>query len=177
MTRCKTINTYECRECFCGSSHGFSLVELLVVIGVMAILSSVILVNVFNKSGRGSFNSTVQEIVSTLREAESRSVAQEGATAWGVHFENATGTSPFFALFKTSYNSANTVGFHRLPTGVSYSSSSITQGSSLDVIFSQASGVPLATSSITLTLTAGSMSGTISTSTTINITSTGLINF
>lgn len=153
-------------------SPGFSLIELLVVVGVIIILSVATFRNFFTRSAFGTLDSASKQVVATLREAASRSAAQEGATAWGVHLGNTTNTAAFYALFKTSYSSANTVGYYRLPDGVSYSTSSIALGSSIDVIFSQIYGIPSATPSITLNLTRGT-----ATSTTIIVNSTGLISF
>ncbi len=154
------------------SLRGFSLIESLVVIGVTAVLSVIIFANFFTRNAYETLNSTVKKVTATLREAESRSAAQDGGTVWGVHFDNSTGTAPFYAIFKTSYSPANTAGYYPLPYGVSFSTSSIALGSSTDITFAQISGIPSATSSITLYLTTGA-----ATSTTIIVNSTGLISF
>ena len=159
------------------NQSGFTLVESLIVIGIIIILAGATVGNFLTKRNQVTLDSTTQDIVATLREAGSRATAQEGATGWGVHFENSTITAPFYALFKTSYASANTVGYYRLPVGVGYATSSIPQGSSLDVTFTQLSGLPSATSSITLNLTLGASNGSVTTSTTIIVGTTGIVSF
>lgn len=160
-----------------GRLQGFSLIESLVVIGVIGIISIVVLANLFTRKTRSTLDSTVQRVVATLREAESRSAAQEGATTWGVHFDNTTSTAPFYAIFQTSYSVANTIGYYRLPPDVSFATSSIAQGGSFNITFAQVSGLPSATSSITLNLLTGAASGAVATSATITVNSTGLVSF
>ncbi|MBI4087550.1 MAG: prepilin-type N-terminal cleavage/methylation domain-containing protein [Candidatus Liptonbacteria bacterium] len=157
--------------------RGFSLIETLIVVGVIGIISIVVFSNLFTRSNRAALDSTVLQMVATLREAQSRSAAGENSAAWGVRFDNTTGTAPFYALFRTSYTSQNTAGYYRLPPDVNYATSSIAQGSSVEITFSKISGIPSATSSITLNLTRGVATGAVATSATITVNSTGLISF
>ena len=156
---------------------GFSLLESFIVVAMIAILSTVVVANLFTRNTRAILDSAVKEVVAVLREAQSRSAAQDGAATWGVHFDNSTGTAPFYALFKISYDSSSIADYYRLPAGVSYATSSIDLGSSLDITFAQTSGIPSATSSITLNLTAGAAIDAAATSATIIVNATGLISF
>ncbi len=92
--------------------------------------------------------------------------------AWGVHFENSTGTAPFYVLFQGVYSTTSTSGSrYRLPADVSYVTSSIASGASTTVTFPFLSGVPAVSSTITMKLNNG-------TSTTIVVNGlSGLIGF
>lgn len=153
---------------------GFSLIELAVVMGITAIMAVVALSFFYTRKSRLDLDSTTKQVVATLRQAQSRAVAQEGGTIWGVHFANTT-TSPFYALFYTSYSAPNVVGSWPLPSDVSYATSSLARGSTLDVTFSQISGLPSTSTSVTLNLATGG--GTASASSTITISSTGSVSF
>jgi len=119
------------------------MIETLVVLGVITLITVVALATLLGRRSRVELDNTTKQITALLREAQSRSVSQEGGTVWGVHFENSTGTAPFYALFKGgTYSATSVVGYYRLPTSVQYSSSSISQGGSLNITFSQISGIP-----------------------------------
>ena len=156
---------------------GFSLIELVTVAAVMVIISVVVITNLFSRRSKTDLDLTTRKIAATLREAQSRSAAQEGGTIWGVHFDNAASV-PFYALFKTAYSSANAVGSYRLPPSICFATSSVAQGSTLDVTFAQVSGLPSTSTSITLNLVSGSCpSGAGETQSSVIRTTSGKIFF
>lgn len=159
------------------SREGFSLIELAVVIGVMIILSIFIFSSLLSRRSRLNLDNTARQITASLREAQSRSIAQEGATIWGVHFDNGT-TTPFYALFKTSYSASTIQSLQRLPTSVCFATSSIAQGGTLDITFAQISGLPSTSTSITLNLVSGSCAGAAAgTQSSVSRTTSGKIFF
>jgi len=81
---------------------GFALIELLTVIGIILILASFLFPQLNLFKSRNILDSTAQEIISALRLAQNKTVASEGASSFGVHFE-----TDKFILFKgTIYDSA-----------------------------------------------------------------------
>lgn len=154
--------------------HGFSLVEIILVSAIIGILAAVSITNLVGRRGREELNSTTRKIVSLLREAQSRSISQASSTAWGVHFENSTSTAPFYALFASTYASNTVVGYYSLPSSIRYATSSIAQGSSLNVSFAQITGLPLNSASIVLELVSG---GRVSASSTIVVQNSGAISY
>ncbi|OGZ53571.1 MAG: hypothetical protein A3B25_00515 [Candidatus Ryanbacteria bacterium RIFCSPLOWO2_01_FULL_48_26] len=155
-------------------SKGFSLIELLIVTAIIVIISGVSLLNLLGSRNRTNLDSSVRKISALLREAQSRSVAQESGVMWGVHFQNNTSTAPFYALFYDTYGSSTVVEQYILPSLVSYATSSIGQGSSLEITFAQISGFPSASTSVALVLTVG---GTVATSSVVRVSSSGLIGY
>lgn len=143
---------------------GFSLIELVTVLGMIIVLGLIIYINLFAKRGRTELSLTAQEIATLLRQAQSWSTAQASNTNWGVHFDNVTTAGAFYALFASStYASSTDSGHYRLPSNVRYVTSTLSLGSSSSIIFARATGLPLATGSIAIELiTGGVASATIS---------------
>ena len=146
---------------FLDSRTGYSLIELLIVIALIAILGTVGILSLGSRRGHTELDGTAKQIVSILREAQGRAIAQDSGVAWGVHFDNAT-TPAFYALYATSYAPTATRGYWRLPPSVRYAASSIPQGSTLDISFAQLSGIPSNVAIITVQLINGSESMNIS---------------
>lgn len=155
-----------------GKKQGFSLIEIVIVSAIIGVLAVVSITNLFSRRGPEELNSTTKKIVSLLREAQNRSISQASSTGWGVHFENSTSTTPFYALFASSYTSNTIVGYYSLPPSIRYSTSSIAQGNSLDISFTQITGLPSNSASIVLELLTGN---NVSASSTIVVESSGVI--
>ncbi len=154
--------------------QGFSLIELAVVIVIIIVVFGVSFVNLLGSKNRANLDSSTRKISALLREAQSRSAVQESGSMWGVHLENSTNTTPFYALFYGAYGTSTVVERYPLPNLISYSTSSIGQGSSLEITFAQLSGFPSASTSVTLNLLSG---GTVVTSSVIRVSSSGLIGY
>ena len=149
------------------------MIEILTVLALAVVISLVILSNLLNSRSRFNLDNTTRQIAAILREAQSRSVAQQNGAVWGVHFDNVS-TTPFYALFQNSYSSSSEFGYYRLPSGTVYSTSSIAKGAIKEITFSQISGLPSASTSVTISLMAASISMS---SSTIFISSSGLVSF
>lgn len=150
---------------------GTTLIELLIVIAIIAILISFSFLNLFGTRGQNDLKSASQQIVATLREARSRSVAQTSGTGWGVHFENSA--NPFYALFySATYVSTTIIGYYSLPSDVGYATSDIAFGSFKEISFSQLSGLASASTSITIYLLTNPAS-----SFTISMASSGAVSY
>jgi type II secretory pathway pseudopilin PulG len=155
------------------STSGFTLIELIVTLGVFIVISGIVLVNITGQRTQTDINDVTEQIGATLRQAQSDSMAQENGVSWGVHFENSTGTSPFYALFYSSYSSSTIVGHYPLPASVAYNTSTFASGAMLDVIFSQVTGVSSVSTSIMLYMPKESAA----LSSTISIASSGAISY
>ena len=131
------------------SFGGFTLIELVVTLGIFIVLSGVVLINLSAKRTNVDIVNLTERMSATLREAQSNSMAQKNGVAWGVHLENAT-TTPFYALYFTSYSPTTTVGYYSFPGSVSYATSTLALGATLDILFSQVTGAASASTSINL---------------------------
>ena len=152
---------------------GFTLIELLVVIGILIAVSVITVVNLAGKRVDADLTSTTQRIVTTLRQAQSDSMAQENGATWGVHFSNSTSTPPSFALFSGSYATGTVVGQYPLPATVAYLTSTLASGATLDITFAQVTGAASASTSIGFYMPKEN----VAFSSTISIASSGAVNY
>ena len=177
--------------------RGFTLIEVAITVTIMAILAVVAAAILVGKKNSNDLSNTVSSVTALLQEAESRSVTQVQGASWGIHFSNATTTTPFYALFFSYYSPTTTVGYYRLPSDVTYVPSTVPIGSSLDVMFAQVSGIssasttvgfynasqPSIASGVNITLSGGISPGSISvnaatiSSISPNATTTGVASF
>jgi len=139
---------------------GFTLIELIIVIGVMAILLAVIGTNYSGVRSRTSFENQMEEISADLMWTMSRSASQENSAQWGVHFTNSSGAGgDFYEIFYgDSYPGtiSNRVDLHG-----SVAFSNPAPGAFEEIIFSKATGSPTASSTLELYSLNGPSTGTI----------------
>jgi type II secretory pathway pseudopilin PulG len=152
--------------------RGTTLFEIMVAIGIIAVLGLVVMLNLFGRKSATELDAATKQIVAILREAQSRSVSQADGAAWGVHFENSTATAPFYALFRSSYSSENRVGYYRLPPVVGYATTSIPEGGFKEITFAQITGAASASTSVQILLLSNP-----AVSSTIYVASSGAVRF
>jgi type II secretory pathway pseudopilin PulG len=140
---------------------GFTVLEVSLVIFIGAMLAALLISSLTGFRNRNDFDDTSKKMAALLREAQSRSLARASSTAWGVHFENSTSTTPFYALFSGTYGTSTRVGYYPLPPSVSYVTSSLNTGSSTEITFAQITGAASASTTIVIKMSASGVSSTI----------------
>lgn len=70
------------------SSRGISIAEVLIGMTIIAIVAGAVFLNLSNYRGFQDLDFDAQRIVSTLRDAQQRSVIQDEDSGWGVRFRN-----------------------------------------------------------------------------------------
>jgi prepilin-type N-terminal cleavage/methylation domain-containing protein len=147
--------------------RGFTLIEILVVIVIMAILVTIVL-SVFPKFNKSqALDKDAETIVQILRQARSQTLSSKNATQYGVHFGSSAAT-----LFSgsTYSSSASDNQVFTLQTSDLIVSTGLTGGGS-DVIFIRLSGETSQYGTITVS------SPTLSTTRTVTIYKTGVIQY
>lgn len=138
---------------FVASHHdkGFTLTELLITIGIIAIVSIVASLNLFGYRGAQELDLMVQEIAITLRNAQDRSISQESSSRYGIHFENSVSSGGFYDLFSgATYAAGTIISKNSLRPAIQFLDP--TSGNSKDVIFAPVSGLPNASTTIIISL-------------------------
>ena len=150
---------------------GFSLVEVLVVIGIMAIMIIAGTYFYSNLQLATQLDENTSQIIQTLRTAREYSVAGYNSSPYGVYFL-VTGTPDLYILYQgSSYASRNT-SYDRIATmdrALSASSTNLSLiGGNIDINFAQGSGTPSNVGTLVLSHSAGG-------SRSININKFGLV--
>ncbi|MDP2864352.1 MAG: hypothetical protein Q8N73_01675 [bacterium] len=135
------------------SNKSFTLVELLVIVGILVVLTALAIPNFRFFERESDLNNSAQEIINTLRLAQNKTLASEGANSWGVFF--ATSTSPHqYVLFQGSdYLSRATSSdeVRKLPTAIIISEINLS-GDKKEVVFDRLTGTTNKSGSISLEL-------------------------
>lgn len=122
------------------SSAGFSLLELLLVVAVLAILGSIGSAYYFNVVKNIELSTAASGIISDLQYAQSSSMAGESGMRWGIHFVN--GSDDYYQIFSTPTDFANAsttiASIIYLPQQVVFSDPS--DSSNKDIIFERITG-------------------------------------
>lgn len=136
-------------RCHRGTS-GFSLLEMLLVISVLAVLGSIGSAYYFNVVKNIEMSTAATGIISDLKHAQSSAMAGEAGVRWGVHFVN--GADDYYQIFSTptNFTSASTTiaSITYLPQQIFFVTP--TEGSTKDIVFERITGV-VASTTITLT--------------------------
>lgn len=140
---------------------GFSLLELLIVVAVVATLSSLAVGHFIRAQRAAVLRTTAEQIQSVLLLARQRAIDQEQGLEWGVHFANPAGGGGFFETFQTTtYSPANVRGARNfLDPVLVFSSPSV--GASTTVLFSRRTGEIASLVDIVLLLPRGQLTRTI----------------
>jgi Tfp pilus assembly protein FimT len=132
--------------------QSFTFIELLVIVGILIILIAIAVPNLsFFQKGSDLTNSS-EEIINILRVAQSKTLASEIASQWGVYFDDTT--SPHrYTLFKGTNYAARDNSFdeiHKIPETVEISQ--INLAGEKEVVFNRISGETNQTGNLTLKL-------------------------
>lgn len=69
---------------------GYSILEILIVLGVMAIISGIIFTMFVSFRKNQALSLDVQTITSVLRQARNQTIASKNSSSYGVHFATST---------------------------------------------------------------------------------------
>lgn len=152
------------------ANSGFTLVEVLIVFGIIAIVGSAGFFYLGSGDPAIRINKGADAIIATLRSAQERAINQEDNSLWGVYLNNASADGPYtIQIFKASTTLLNDPLYLEIPgTSVEQSSlgrglrfSSPSAGQSESIVFNQRTGKPT-TSTIIMVETSYGVSAQVS---------------
>ena len=124
------------------SSQAFTLIEILITIAIVVAIGVFISINLVGQHNQADLSATASQMAASARQAQVDASSQSKNAVWGIHFSNATNTTPFYAIFTGSSYASGTIqgSKHPLPSDVGYISGTLPSGSSADVTFSEIAG-------------------------------------
>ena len=133
------------------SLKGFSLLELLLVIGIMSIVATAISPFLFGGKTSIEVEEEAKKIASVLKIGQNKAMTMENASAWGVHFDNTTSSLPLYDLFEgNSYATGTSTDRYYLSSGIIFQAP--VAGASTTAIFNKRTGNLLSGASTTITI-------------------------
>lgn len=98
-------------------AEGFTLIELVVIIGILIILIIIAFPGFNSFKKESDLENSTEEIISTLRLAQAKALASEGASQYGVFFNTSTDPHRYILFKGINYSSRATSSdeIHNLP--------------------------------------------------------------
>jgi prepilin-type N-terminal cleavage/methylation domain-containing protein len=154
------LNIYKMKR----KNKGFTLVEILIAIALMALISTVVIFSFSKVNSMGALDKGSAEIVSTLNEARSLTLSSKDSSSYGVRFGESE-----VVLFRGVYNPSSSENILiPLNSLIRISGVSLVGGGS-EVLFERLSGRVETSGSVTVSLVNDPSQSKI-----INIHETGL---
>jgi prepilin-type N-terminal cleavage/methylation domain-containing protein len=119
---------------------GFTLIESLVVIGVLTILVSMAVVAFYLFQKESDLNNSAEKIINIIRTAQNKTLASEGASQYGVYFED-TASPQQYTLFKGNSFAARNASFdqtHKLSESIEIYGINLSGGK--EIVFERVTG-------------------------------------
>ena len=142
---------------------GFSLLELIISLAIIAIIGSLAGLGLVNYQRSIAADSTAREITGQLRLAQRKAISGEDGDlngqgdSWGIRFSNSSDDT-YQVFYGTVYNSASTTATVYLPSSAKFTDP--TEGNTKDIIFTKLTGTTTP-ETISIALPDGSDSRTI----------------
>jgi prepilin-type N-terminal cleavage/methylation domain-containing protein len=155
------------RPCAMTPASGFTLTELILVVAVIAVLSTIMSVSLSRYTGSRALLGMSGVIGSVLEDARSRTLSSQGGSQYGVHLVSGNVT-----LFRGDTYSSGDAANEVTPLDARIIVTPTLSGGGTDVVFERLTGQTDMYGTIRLTL-----SGTASFSKTITIQKTGLLSY
>ncbi len=118
---------------------GFTLAELLIVMGIMTILATVGTVGFFGYKAKNDLSLAGVSTLSVVRDTQQKAISQENGEDWGVRFTNVASGDDYYEVFYGSpYSASRVVSKKVLGNNLNFGNPS--SGKYYDIVFSAITG-------------------------------------
>lgn len=139
--------------------NGFTLIELLLVMGITSILMVMGVISMLGYVGNQNLESETRAILALMRDAQSKSMAQQNDSRWGVYLQNnVSPTRDTYTIFQadealvasTTYIGipGTTLESRTMRSNVAFASPA--EATTTTVLFTKISGQPNASTTVIL---------------------------
>lgn len=153
-------------------NRGFTIIEIVVALGIVGMISVVVVSNFLDITKRTDLGGALQELVGVVELAQSKTLASEDSSQYGIYFDSVTSPHQYILFKGTSFAARDTSYDKRysLPGTIEFFAISFVGGS--EVIFNKLTGTTEQSGSVTLRLKSDT-----SQAKTLFISNTGAISF
>ncbi|MEK7575817.1 MAG: hypothetical protein AAB491_01890 [Patescibacteria group bacterium] len=115
---------------------GISIIEIIIILAVISIVLGIVVINLTSFREEQALNSTINESISYINEARSKTLSSKDFSQYGIHFEQTKIT-----LFKgVNYNSSDSNNIDYIFSSLLEISSISLNGGGNEVIFQKITG-------------------------------------
>jgi|GEM_PF-1529063 len=122
-------------------NKGFTLVELLITMGIAVVLGGVAMSNYFGYQSSVTIDGAASELLGTLRDAQQRAISQDQQLAWGVYVNSVTDGPDYYEIFSGSTRATGAV-LARTTLASDLEFLVPVQGSVVEINFAKSTGLP-----------------------------------
>ncbi|GEM_PF-1538508 len=134
-------------------NRGFTLIEILIAMGITVILGGIGTANYFSYQSVQIIEGAASELSGTLRDVRQRAVSQDNSSAWGVYVVNTLDdTNDYYEVFYGNSRASGTVlSRTNLPAGVDFLLPPQIQNKNIaEILFAKSTGYTNADHTITI---------------------------
>ncbi len=119
---------------------GFTLIEILTIVGILTAITATAIPAFHSFYKALDLTNSTQELIQTLILAQNKTLASEGASQWGVHFDTSSGLHQFTLFKGADYATRDTFfdKIHKLPKTVEIYGIDLQGGN--EVVFERVNG-------------------------------------
>jgi len=130
-------------------SKGVTFIELLIIIGILVTLAAISVPAFRYFQKESDLNNSTEEIINTLRLAQSKTLSSEGASQYGVYFDDSTDPDQYTIFMGSSYTNTEmiVVEIHKVSKTIEISQINLADD---QVVFDRLTGITSQTGDIEL---------------------------
>jgi len=132
---------------------GFTTIEIVVVLGILATVSTIVLTSFLLQPEKNDLASTVQEVTNALRLAQNKTLSSEGNSQYGVYFDTSVSPNKYVIFKGATYATRDAAAdqIFTLPSSIVFYRINLTDGGT-QVVFNKLTGLTTQSGSVPLAI-------------------------